>query len=73
MVLKNILETKKERNTTYWTRQLMSGKDIDQRQLDFSRGFWAGVDYLIANPENAEKTFEIAMKRAQVLDEGSDS
>jgi hypothetical protein len=47
----------------------MSGEAVDQRKLDFLRGYWAGAEYLIANPEQAESTFESALKQATVYDD----
>jgi hypothetical protein len=72
MLLKEIVASKKTRQFDYFTKQLMSGEAVDQRKLDFLRGWWAGCDYVIANPENAEATFDAAMKQAQAYDEGND-
>lgn len=43
----------------------MGGELIDQRQLDRSRGFFAGVAYVLANVDNAEAAFQDALEKAQ--------
>jgi len=69
-VLKEILEAKKERRFAHFARELMAGREpVDQRKLDFERGFWAGITYILANPEHAEREFEKAVEKAERLKE----
>ena len=43
-------------------RDLMRGKEIDQRKLDYNRGFFESVEQLLKAPENAERLLERAVK-----------
>lgn len=54
-------------------RDLMAGKEIDQRKLDYNRGFFESVEQLLEAPHNAEAILEKAVKRlrARVLEEES--
>jgi hypothetical protein len=71
--LREIMEGKRERYFAQLARELVHGRgEIDQRKLDFQRGFWAGVFYLLANPEAAEREFEKAAEKAERLKETAD-
>jgi len=53
-----LLETFERQRQTYYdnlARDLMKGKEIDQRKLDYNRGFFDSVEQMLAAPENAEK------------------
>jgi hypothetical protein len=65
-----VMEGKRERYFRNLAHELIHGKEeVDQRKLDFYRGFWAGVFYLLANPEQAEREFERAAEKAERLKE----
>jgi hypothetical protein len=36
-------------------RSLMGGDEIDQRRVDYERGYWMGVMDVLNAPESAEK------------------
>lgn len=44
----------------------------DVREFDWKRGFWAGALYVLNIPENAQDTFEQALKRAEAIGGGSE-
>lgn len=45
-------------------------KPVDQRQIDYLRGFIGGMHYIVAVPESAESTLENYLKE-QGISEGS--
>lgn len=45
------------------TQQLMRGREINQRKLDYNRGFFDGVTKLLEQPETAESVLEKALAR----------
>lgn len=55
---------------TYFKRlatRLVSGglkaEALDQRELDYQRGFFRGAEWILANPEMIAKTLEKALER----------
>lgn len=75
LLLREIFEAKRQRSFAVLMKQLMNGgaqaPPLDQRTLDFERGFWAGANWILENPEQAEKTLQSALNRAERL-EGSE-
>jgi hypothetical protein len=65
-LLYEIFEKKRERYFTKLARDLMAprGPKVDELQLEWDRGYWAGVFHVLDNPERAEATFEAALKKA---------
>jgi exonuclease VII small subunit len=47
---------------------ILRGQAIDQRKLDYERGFWDGAKHVVTRPENAEAELESSLKR---LEEGT--
>jgi len=45
-------------------RRLMSGEVVDQREIDFMRGFAEGALVIVEMPEEAEKSLERAAQSA---------
>lgn len=45
-------------------RRLMSGQEVSQREIDFHRGFYAGAQWIIERPEEAEANLEKAARWA---------
>ena len=70
-----LAETFEKQRAGYYealARDLMRGKDIDQRKLDYNRGFFESVEQLLEAPENAEKLLKRAvesLKRRREQDE----
>ena len=52
---------------------LERGQPVDQRHLDYLRGFFAGCDWILKNPDLAEKSVEEALSRATTIKDWSDS
>lgn len=50
------------------TRQLMAGREINQRKLDHNRGIFDGVKQLLAQPEKAEAILAKAISRLEEHD-----
>lgn len=48
-------------------RQLMSGAEIDQRKIDFFRGYFQGALDTVERPDKAEENLEKAARRAWAL------
>lgn len=67
-----LAETFERQRQSYYdrlARDLMKGAEIDQRKLDYNRGFFESVEQLLEAPQNAEKILERAVKRLQRLRE----
>ena len=47
------------------SRNLMKGAEIDQRKLDYNRGFFDSIEDLLEAPENAEAILRKALERLQ--------
>lgn len=45
-------------------RRLMAGEKVDQREIDFHRGFYYGALWILGHPEEAEKSLERAARQA---------
>jgi hypothetical protein len=56
------IEAKKERIERSQLRKTMSILPVDQREIDFSRGFIAGMQYMAMIPQNAESRLEAYLK-----------
>lgn len=41
----------------------IKGPAIDQRELDYQRGFFSGAEWILQNPEKAEASLEEALQR----------
>lgn len=41
----------------------ISAAPVDQRELDYQRGFFAGAEWILSNPEKAGSSLEQALKR----------
>ncbi len=70
-ILRRIIETKKSLFEKNFTARHLSAvptaEPVNQRDLDYWRGFFACGDYILANPEKAESTLEAALKGANLL------
>lgn len=44
--------------------KIMAGTVVDQRELDFRRGYWAGVFAVLTSPEAAEQAYVQAEEKA---------
>lgn len=49
------------------TRRLMSGEEVSQREIDFQRGFYYGIEWILEHPEKAEENLERAARHAWLL------
>src|SRR5215471_9173895 len=45
-------------------KRLMKGESIPQSEIDFNRGFYQGVEWILGHPEEAEASLETAARRA---------
>jgi hypothetical protein len=53
-------------------RLLVQGVAVDQREVDYRAGFFAGCEWLLGSVDHAEESLEKALVRAQEL-KGSDA
>ncbi len=49
------------------TRALMRGEALNQRQLDYDRGYWDGVAQMLEAPWSALKAYEETLERVENL------
>lgn len=68
-VLREVCESKRDRLSQLVAKDIVSGEPIDQRKLDYLRGWAAATEHLLAVPENAESALETALKKARQLEE----
>lgn len=72
-LLREIFNKKQKTYFESLARKIMSGSidapTLDQRELDYQRGFWAGARWILDNPEQAERSLETALKRVQIYEE----
>jgi len=54
----------RERFLMRLAKRLMSGQVVDQREIDYQRGFYQGAEWVIGHPEEAEASLERAARRA---------
>jgi hypothetical protein len=55
-VLRQRWDELRDRKALVIGRSLMGGDEIDQRKVDYDRGFWNGVKAVLDAPESAEQT-----------------
>lgn len=67
--LREIFETKKEKHLKTLAADIMASGIVEQRRVDWTRGFWAGCTWLLKNPGSAEDTLEKALAAAQLMEE----
>jgi hypothetical protein len=54
----------RERFLAKIARRLMAGEPVDQREIDYHRGFYQGAEWVIGHPEEAEASLERAARKA---------
>lgn len=61
------LDAKRSQFMARKTRELISGgihaDPVNQREIDYQRGFFAGAEWILNNPEMAEATLKKALER----------
>lgn len=62
--LRNRLESSKDNFMLSLASRLMKGEKVDQRELDFKRGWFKGAEAMILTPEQAEVSLEAAAAEA---------
>lgn len=63
-----LIEVFEAAEKTYYqtvTRQLMQGREISQRKLDYNRGVFDGVKQLLAQPDKAEAVLAKTLERLE--------
>lgn len=68
--LAELVRGDRERFFAKITRRLMAGQEVDQREIDFHRGFYMGAEWVIGHPEQAEASLERAARKAWRLQQG---
>jgi len=62
--LREHAEGDRERFFAKLAGRLMKGESIPQGEIDFNRGFYQGVEWILGHPEEAEASLEAAARRA---------
>ena len=65
--MKLVIEKKRDKMVGLLSKSILGGKAVDQRVLDYERGFWDGAMSVVNRPDNAEVELNAALKR---LEEG---
>jgi hypothetical protein len=63
--LKLVVEKKRDLVAGTLVRALLAGTEINQRRLDYERGYWDGAMHIVNRPENAEAELVKALKRLE--------
>ena len=63
VLLEQIFNAAEEAYYSTVTKQLMRGREINQRKLDFNRGMFAGVRQLLGQPDKAQDVLRKAIER----------
>lgn len=58
------VRAKKEAFTQSLATRMMAGERISPEEIEFQRGFYLGAEYVIATPEQAEHSLEVAAREA---------
>jgi hypothetical protein len=62
------VKRKKKNYMEGFARRLMAGELVDQREIDYHRGFYQGAVWILAHPEEAEAALERAARNAWLID-----
>ena len=60
--LKKIFEDRKLEQQRMLMRRVMSPHPVDQREIDFHRGFWTGCMWLLNCPDSSERSLQKALR-----------
>jgi hypothetical protein len=55
----------KEKVMSAHVRALMRGDTLDQRQMDYDRGYWDGVEAVLHQPDRIEQELEATLRQLQ--------
>lgn len=66
-VLSSIASKARETLVRQYAQALLSGSEVDQRQLDYDRGLLDGMKFLLERPERIESRFNDAVDKLQKL------
>jgi len=62
--LRQHAEGDRERFFAKLAKRLMAGEKVPQDEIDFHRGFYLGVEWILGHPEEAEASLERAARKA---------
>ena len=65
--LAQIVRAERDRFLASFAQRLWSGKEVDPAELAYFRGFYAGAEWIIKTPEEAEASLETAARKAWSL------
>lgn len=63
--MKIVIEKKRDKVVGLLSTTILAGQALDQRKLDYERGFWDGATSVVNRPDNAEAEFNAALKRLE--------
>lgn len=65
--LRRAIAGRREEFIARLTGRLLRGEIVDQREIDYQRGFFAGAEFVLDQPEKAESNLETAARQAWVM------
>lgn len=66
-VLRQAMLNGKRKVMDGWTKALFRGEPVNQRQIDYDRGYWDGVAQVLEQPFAAMKQLEGTLERLEKL------
>lgn len=66
--LRSEFDRKKARQEKQLLSELLRGEPLDQRRIDWFRGFWQGAEWILNNPEMAERSFKRAFDQGSAIE-----
>ncbi len=71
-LLREIFNARKKAQLSDLANSLISGDEVDQRKIDRIAGFWIGANWVLSNPELAERSLKQALAHVErMTEEGS--
>lgn len=65
--LRRSMQSAKRKVMDGWARALLRGEPVNQRQVDYDRGYWDGVAQVLEAPWSAVQAYEQTMARLEKL------
>lgn len=66
-VLRQSMLQAKRKVMEAWTNALLRGEAVNQRQIDYDRGYWDGIMQVLEAPDRALEQFEKTFERLEKL------
>ncbi|MET0957050.1 MAG: hypothetical protein ABWZ18_00945 [Solirubrobacterales bacterium] len=63
------MEKAKEKVVERYVKVALAGGNLEQRQLDYDRGYWDGIAALLSQPERAQQQLENSLAELEKLEQ----